>query len=396
MRRDVTVRWWQRLGAERERVVTDAASTGHGGLYVVGRYEAGARRGDGTGGFLTRIDATGAVSWEYSWSDQRRPTAVTATPAGPVAAGVTVGSDTDRSDEETPAWLASFTASGDRRWERDYPNGVGDGFETVVAIPGGVVAGGHTGEYTRRTPDSWERVYGTRDWVLAADLDDGTERWRESYYGNDCLSLVAGRTGTLRFVGGSRVVWIAGDGTVERSRYYYAETGSSDTLESIAPSHRDGDSVVAGKAWEGSTANQARILVIDTRGEILLDRSLGLPNRSNFGQDAVALDDGYVLSGTTLFDGCSLPWLVRFDGDGGLRDFRFVVRPPGATPEPELTHPNDDGSGVPTSPDGHPVAGRYADADVLVPVLDGLFVVYNEHDRSKLPEHRQTWIGYLS
>lgn len=393
MTRDRRVRWWQRLGAERERVITDAAPTGHGGLYVGGWYETGARSGDGQGGFLTRIDTAGTVTWEFVWEDKRRPKAVTATPAGPVAAGASVGSETD---ENAPAWLASFTADGDRRWEQEYPNGVGDSFETVVATPDGVVAGGSTGRYTKRTPDAWGRVYGTRDWLLAADIDDGTERWRESYYGNDCLSLVADGAAELRFVGGSRVAWVASDGTEEHSQYYYAETGSSDTLDSIAPGHRDGDSVIAGKAWEGSEANQARLLVIDAEGEILLDRVTGLADWSNFGQAAVALEDGYALSGTTLLDGCSLPWLVRFDEGGDPQDVHCVVRQSGPTADPELTSDPDSEAGVPECPDGQPIAGRHAAVDALVPTQDGLFVVYNERDRSQSPEHRRTWVGYLS
>ncbi|ELZ95791.1 hypothetical protein C440_05862 [Haloferax mucosum ATCC BAA-1512] len=32
----------------------------------------------------------------------------------------------------------------------------------------------------------------------------------------------------------------------------------------------------------------------------------------------------------------------------------------------------------------------------FVPTQDGLFVVYNERDRSQSPERRRTWVGYLS
>ncbi|AFO57621.1 hypothetical protein [Natrinema sp. J7-2] len=390
-----TVRWWQRLGAERERVAEDAAPTDQGGLYVVGWFETGARSGDGQGGFLTRVDTAGTVDWEFVWRDGRRPKGVTVTPAGPVVAGTTIGSDMD-TDGDPPAWLASFATDGDRRWEQGYPNGDGDTFETVVATPDGVVAGGRTGRYSERTPRSWERVYGTKDWLLAAAVDDGTERWRESYYGNDCKSLLADGMDRLRYVGGERVVWVASDGTEERSQYYYAETGSSDTLDSIAPGQRDGVSVIAGKAWEGSATNQARILVIDSDGESLLDRATGLPDRSNFGKDAVALDDGYLLSGTTLFEGCALSWLVRFDEGGDSQDCCFVVRQSGATADPELTRARNSESGLPARPDGQPIAGHHAAVDTLVPTQDGIFVVYNEHDQSQSPEHRRTWIGYLT
>ncbi|ELZ05036.1 hypothetical protein C482_02741 [Natrialba chahannaoensis JCM 10990] len=396
MRHTVTEEWWQRLGGERERVITDGSPTGDGGLYVVGWIETGPRRGDGQGGFLTRMDTVGTVTWEFSWSDTRRPRAVTVTPTGPVVAGKTSAAETGRSDEETPAWIASFTTDGDRRWEHGYPNGDGDSFETVVATPDGVVAGGSTGKYTKRTPDSWERVYGTRDWLLAVDIEDGTERWSESYYGNDCTSLVADGTDELRYVGGSRVVWIASDGTEERSQYYDAETGSSDTLDSIAPGHRAGDSVIAGKAWEDQEWNPARLLVIDADGEIVLERFPGLPGWSNFGKDAVTNEDGYLLSGTTLLDNCSLPWLTCFTEFGDPMDFRFVVRDPGPTTDPALRIADHKSGGIPISPEGYPVTGRHAAVDVLVSTQDGLFVVYNEHDKSQSPEQRKTWIGYLT
>ena len=394
MRRTRRARWWRRLGGERERVITDASPTADGGLYVVSWASSGVRSGEGRDGFLTRLDDTGAVVWEFAWRDSRRPMAVTVTPAGPVAAGSSITPDPDRPDEDPPAWLAAFTADGDRRWELAYPNGTGDSFETVVATSAGVVAGGRTGRYAARTPDARERIYGTSDWLLAADGEDGTERWRERYFGTDCVSLLADGTDTLRFVGGSRVVWVASDGAEERSRYYYAETGSSDTLDSIAPGHRDGESVVAGKAWEASAANDARLLVIDDTGEPLLDRHAGLADWSNFGKDAVAVDDGYLLSGTTLLDGCSLPWLAWFDRDGTQQEFRFVVRDPDSTPE--LTDAGDGAPGVPESPESHPIVGRHAAVDVLVPTPDGLFAVYNERDRSQSPEQRQTWIGYLA
>ncbi|MFC7072877.1 hypothetical protein ACFQJ7_13620 [Halovenus rubra] len=393
---DSGAQWWRRSGTERERLITDAALAPDDGLYVVGWLDENERAGDGFGGFLQRLLPDGTVEWEYCWDETRRPKAVTVTSNGPVVAGASLSGDTDESEEKLPAWLASVTTDGVCRWEQGYPNGDGDTFETVVTTPDGVVAGGRTGRYTKRAPDSWERVYGTSDWLLAADIDDGTERWRESYHGNDCVSLLADGMDSPRYVGGSRVVWIASDGTEKHSQYYYAETGSSDTLDSIAPGQRDGDSVIAGKAWEGSAANQARLLVIDSEGERLLDRATGLPDRSNFGKDAIALDDGYLFSGTTLFDGCALPWLVRFDKSGNPEDASCIVRQSGPTADPELTSVSTTDAGIQEHPDGHPIGGRHAAVDTLVPTQDGLFVVYNEHDQSQSPEHRRSWIGYLS
>ncbi|WP_363466728.1 hypothetical protein [Halogeometricum borinquense] len=402
MRDGATVQWWTRLGSERERFVTDAALAGDNGLYAVGWYDVGDRTGDGFGGFLQRLSPSGTVDWEYRWDRKRRPKAVTVISDGPVVAGESLSVDTDQSEEESPAWLASMTAGGVRRWEQEFPSGSGDTFETVVATPDGVVAGGQTGSYSQRSPRSWERVYGTRDWLLAADADDGTEHWRERYAGNDCKSLVADETGALRYVSGSSVAWVSPDGTKEHSKYYYAETGSSDTLDSIASheqglattgsvdSDRDraGVSVIAGKAWERSETNDARLLVINVDGEILLDRAIGFAATSNFGRDAIALDDGYLLSGTALFGNGSLPWLAWFDTDGTLTDYRFVVRAPDSAPE--LVSAGFDG------PAGYPIASHHADVDHLVPTRNGLFVVYNEHNRSQNPAHRQSWIGSLT
>ncbi|ELZ95858.1 hypothetical protein C440_06197 [Haloferax mucosum ATCC BAA-1512] len=396
------MQWWTRLGSERERFVTDAVPTGDDGLYAVGWYDVGDRTGDRFGGFLQRLSPRGTVDWEFYWDRTRRPRAVTAAPDGPIVAGKSLSANTQKSEEEPPAWLASVTGAGVRRWEREYPFGSGDSFETVDTTPGGVVAGGQTGGYSRRSPGSWERVYGTREWLLAADADDGTEHWRERYAGNDCKSLVADERGGLRYVGGSSVTWISSDGTKEHSEYYYADTGSFDTLDSIAPHEQDidtndamdsdqphvGASVIAGKAWEGSDANDARLLVIDSDGEILLDRATGFAATSNFGRDAIALDDGFLLSGTALCGDGSLPWLAWFDADGALTDYRFVVRAPDSAPELVAS--------VPSGPAGYPIASHHADVDRLVPTRNGLFVVYNERDRSKSPEHRQCWVGFLT
>ncbi|ELZ08397.1 hypothetical protein C479_13698 [Halovivax asiaticus JCM 14624] len=355
-----TVQWWTRLGSERERFGTDAALAGDDGLYAVGWYDVGDRTGDGFGGFLQRLGPGGTVDWEYPWGRNRRPKAVTVTPSGPVVAGKSLSTDTDQPEEDPPSWLASMTTAGVRRWEQEYPSGSGDSFETVVTAPDGVVAGGQTGSYSRRSPDSWERVYGSSNWLLAADVDDGSERWRERCAGTDCKSLVADEPGTLRYVSGSAVTWVSPNGATEHSEYYYAETGSSDTLDSIAPHEhgsatngpmdsdqpRAGASVIAGKAWERSDANDARLLVIDADGEILLDRATGFAATSNFGRDAIALDDGYLLSGTALYGGGSLPWLAWFDTDGTLTDYRFVVRAPDSAPE--LV------SATPDGPTGYP------------------------------------------
>lgn len=404
---------WYRLGSERERVVAGSAPAADDGAFVVGWSLSSGRRGDSAGsgdgrrdgsdrtGFLANVAQTGDVHWEHTFDPGVIPEAVAVTADGPVVAGASYSSGPAASGADRSAWLAAFAPAGGRRWERGYPNGVADTFEAVVATSDGVVAGGQTGEFVARWPDGRDPVLGTDAWLLAVDPADGTERWRAGYHGECCRSIQVDESGGLRFVDGSRVVWVDPDGTEVRSEYYYADTGSSDRLEHIAPvdgsetrigngtetGDGPGGSIVAGDAREAAAADDARLLVLDAEGAVRVDRAVGFTDGTEFGRAVVSLVDGdvrFLLAGSALLDDGLLPWLAWIDARGEVRDHRFVVRPPDG--EPTLVDVGGD------DPAELVVPGRHADVECLVPTVDGFLAAYNEHDRGVAPERRRTWI----
>ncbi|SDN47299.1 outer membrane protein assembly factor BamB family protein [Haloarchaeobius iranensis] len=216
-----------------------------------------------------------------------------------------------------------------------------------------------------------------------------------------CRSLVADDTGAVRYVTNARVCWLVLDGSEAHTEYYYADRGSFDRLDSIAAIDASDDaelsyaadratdhaSVITGNAWEGSETNDARLLVVDRDGGVLLNRAVGFANTTNVGRDAVGTADGYLLSGTAVVGDGSLPWLAWFDTDGECQRHRFPVRAPHAAPDLLST----DGA----APQGYPREGHLGDVDCLRPTDDGLFVVYNERDRSGALDLRQPWLGYV-
>ncbi len=267
---EMRVVWDRALGGDGEDVATAIAAAADGSVYVAG-WTAGPRFGGesnagGRDAFLSRLDAAGNVVWTrlLGGPDEDRGYAVAVTADGAIyLAGSTEGPlpDGRAMAGEAVAFLARYTAAGDREWV-SVLQGDGRAAATgVVTAPGGEVyvvgrAGGARLE--------GEPLAGLTDLLVAGFTSDGDRQW-------------------LRIIGGSGVDQANG-----------VARGGDGSLYVVGASNSEG---LVGQALAREVGQAVLLLKLTVAGDTAWVRSFRLPRKASGDAVAVSPDGSAYVTG---------------------------------------------------------------------------------------------------
>jgi enterochelin esterase-like enzyme len=194
---DGSVLWSTSFGdpAAADRVY-GVASDGDGGAFLAG-YSSGVVGSAASAGdkdiVITRVDAAGTVLWSSQFGSPGEDKAFAAAPApdGGVYVGGTAGGAMPGSASAGgyDAWVAEYSADGERLWLQQFGTGETDQVSALAAGASGVVAAGFTGGTLG------EASAGGNDAFVAAFTADGSSEWltQTGTSGDDrAAALVAG------------------------------------------------------------------------------------------------------------------------------------------------------------------------------------------------------------
>ncbi len=267
--------------------------------------------------WMIKTDESGNKVWDktFGGSDHDQVTAVQQTKdGGYVLAGYTRSFGAGIDD----AWLIKTDENGNLVWDKTFGGVNDDGaFAVQQTTDNGYILAGYTATGV-----------GVCDaWLIKTDAD-GNKVWDNTYGGvNNDVSRMVQQTGDGGFIlagstdsygAGGYDAWLIktdGNGNKVWDRTF---GGSNDDHSIAVKLSNDGGYVQAGWTRSPEVNGDAWVIKTDGNGNKVWERSFGGSNSESFSGVQQTIDNGYILTGSTLSFGAGNvdAWLIKTDANG--------------------------------------------------------------------------------
>ena len=302
---------WQRAFNRNQDTAGAVQPASDGGYLVLGStYFPETPSSSFTVGWVQKLDSGGQVAWQWSAGTLERYVAVAT--AQPVEEGgfIVAGWATASKGAPREVLVARLDASGSIVWRRTY-GGSGDDYATAVVLApdGSYVVAGYTSSF------------GAGAWLLKLDAT-GNVVW-QNWYSGCSGSVQIARDGGYVLAGSldssACVLKVDATGNPEWLKVYpFADRGYATSVLPVA----DGGYVVAAYTSNGAKHDEAWLLKLDARGNIIWQRTYGGPGYDRAFSVQATADGGYVVAGETsaVPASNSNAWLLKVDANGAIGD----------------------------------------------------------------------------
>lgn len=321
------IEWQKCFGGSENEIGYGIDLTLDGGYILAGSSESTDGNNTSNNGsvdlWVTKVDATGNLVWQsnFGGSNIDRAYAVKSTSdGGYIVVGQSSSNDFDLTSNKgnSDAWVIKLNNLGDLQWQKNVGGGGADVFNDVVLTnDGGFMAVGSTFSSNQDVSGN----HGNSDFLVMKFDNLGTIEWQKCFGGSSAESvpkviqlsdgnfLIGGYTfstnGEITVNNGMSDYWLVkfdNTGTIIWQKSYGGtNTDSAASMAELA----DGNILVVGatQSNDGDVTVQNGIgdywiLKLDSLGDLIWDKSIGLAF-SDWGQDIVVNSDGsFYVSGT--------------------------------------------------------------------------------------------------
>ena len=309
------ITWEKTFGESGNDMANDIIQTTDGGYVLVGYTES---KGSGDAdAWIFKLDSKGKLLWEktFGGSEFDGLTSIIQTTDGGYALA---GGTESKGSGDADAWILKLDSQGDILWDRTYGGFFTDWAKTIIQTDDGGYA--FVGARESKWWDAWVVKLNNKGDVVWDKIFGKSGKWDEGSHiiqtidGGYAVSGAYNKSGAFDYW----IIKLDSQGNLIWDRNFGGE--HDDITRSIIQTN-DGGYILPGFTYfKGAGGRDAWIIKLDIQGNILWDKTYG-SSKDDVVNPIIKTNDGsYVLSGYTKSKGAgeSDIWILKLDSKGNL------------------------------------------------------------------------------